>query len=773
MDAQDQRPTFYEGQYLAADDMGAVVDYGHVQSARHEIGGHSWGIVSGLTLVERPTTGAPQRCDVILTPGMAEDGFGRKLLALAPARLSETLFAGIAYDAGLDDPASNGGSPKGRLVKVWLTYDEQSGQAPAAGFGRCDADGATARVKETYRIVVGDQTNARSSISIAAQAMDAADALTRFNPSAATLYDASVPHQQFPGESDHAFWFVPIGYVRWVAAQSGTGYFADRNVPPKQGDTAIRQFRVYQGAVAERLYAPDRAIVLCDRAISPTQPGFFQSRLNSGDQAATLLDLAWVEGNLRVVGDGRLAGGALRFATKDGVDEGVPMSIERRGDVGTVTAPRSLNAVIGLVTQTNNRFAVATANGTNPTNLVEKLTVMSGGNVGVGNDTPAEALHVKGDAIRLDSTDGARTVAIRTDTPLRVSLETATSDLHLRTTGTTGNVVINPDATNGNVGIGTATPAYKLDVKSKGIKLGLEDNGGGQLILVNNPNDNKVWLEGYNTAGTGSANAMLLTGWHGNNLPRLVLGADITQIDGKVGIGVPNPAVPLHVAGPTALFDGNVGIGTTAPLAKLHVVGSQVLLDGNVAIGSAPPTQKLHVQGEFALVEGLASERAYIGGDGIAGDVQLGSLNPSITYITCWNAASNSTMSIHASSFPVTSDAELKENVQPLSNALDLVQRLRGVRFDWKGKSRGKEPAALGVIAQEVALVLPEVVGSVRGHATVDYSAIVPVLIEAIKELKQENQTVKSELRQLTTLLGELAQHVGEGAPGAPARTEE
>ena len=49
-----------------------------------------------------------------------------------------------------------------------------------------------------------------------------------------------------------------------------------------------------------------------------------------------------------------------------------------------------------------------------------------------------------------------------------------------------------------------ARPAYKLDVKAKAIKLGLEDSGGGQLILKNNPGDNKIFLEAFDNAGTGT-----------------------------------------------------------------------------------------------------------------------------------------------------------------------------------------------------------------------------------------------------------------------------
>jgi len=49
---QDQRPTFFQGQYLGPDDLTAAVDYGRIQLARHSLGAHTWGIAIGLQLIE-------------------------------------------------------------------------------------------------------------------------------------------------------------------------------------------------------------------------------------------------------------------------------------------------------------------------------------------------------------------------------------------------------------------------------------------------------------------------------------------------------------------------------------------------------------------------------------------------------------------------------------------------------------------------------------------------------------------------------------------------
>jgi hypothetical protein len=90
-----------------------------------------------------------------------------------------------------------------------------------------------------------------------------------------------------------------------------------------------------------------------------------------------------------------------------------------------------------------------------------------------------------------------------------------------------------------------------------------------------------------------------------------------------------------------------------------------------------------------------------------------------------------------AFSTTVGSDINLKENVQTLPNALETVNRLRGVSFDWKKKHKG---SSIGVIAQEVEKVFPELVDehALNGMKTVNYSALIGVLIEAVKELSDK-----------------------------------
>ena len=85
------------------------------------------------------------------------------------------------------------------------------------------------------------------------------------------------------------------------------------------------------------------------------------------------------------------------------------------------------------------------------------------------------------------------------------------------------------------------------------------------------------------------------------------------------------------------------------------------------------------------------------------------------------------------------SDASLKMNVNTIDNALSKVMLLRGVEF----QRIDDESSHVGVIAQEVESVVPQVVSEVSGIKTVAYGNLVGVLIEAIKELKAEIDCLK------------------------------
>ena len=107
---------------------------------------------------------------------------------------------------------------------------------------------------------------------------------------------------------------------------------------------------------------------------------------------------------------------------------------------------------------------------------------------------------------------------------------------------------------------------------------------------------------------------------------------------------------------------------------------------------------------------------------------------------------------ITAYSTTTTSDARLKQNVRDLEGSLDKTLKLRGVKFDWIDESKSKDN--LGFIAQEVEEVIPEVVKDITNidgeeHKVVNYQAVVPVLVEAIKEQQSLINRLEARLNEL------------------------
>ena len=92
------------------------------------------------------------------------------------------------------------------------------------------------------------------------------------------------------------------------------------------------------------------------------------------------------------------------------------------------------------------------------------------------------------------------------------------------------------------------------------------------------------------------------------------------------------------------------------------------------------------------------------------------------------------------------SDASEKENITTIKNALHLVSRMRGVNYVRKDTGESK----VGVIAQEMKEVLPQVVSDFEGSIGVTYGNIVGVLIEAIKEQQKQLDELKNNIDNST-----------------------
>jgi hypothetical protein len=130
---------------------------------------------------------------------------------------------------------------------------------------------------------------------------------------------------------------------------------------------------------------------------------------------------------------------------------------------------------------------------------------------------------------------------------------------------------------------------------------------------------------------------------------------------------------------------------------------------------------------------------------------------------------------VRAQAFVHFSDMRFKTNVEEITDALNIVQQLKGKKYEWKDNINGVPTSekisggrkVIGLIAQEVKRVLPEVVvADKNGYLSLNYTDMVPVLIEALKQhveaSKQDKSEIKDSISELRAMVDELSQRSGD-----------
>ena len=106
-----------------------------------------------------------------------------------------------------------------------------------------------------------------------------------------------------------------------------------------------------------------------------------------------------------------------------------------------------------------------------------------------------------------------------------------------------------------------------------------------------------------------------------------------------------------------------------------------------------------------------------------------------------------------------SSDKRLKTNITMLSSALSNVLQLNGYSYHWMDTKQRGDEKQIGVIAQEIKALYPELVREdTDGYLSVNYSGLVPVLIEATKEQQAQIEELKQKNTELKTLLSDVKQ---------------
>ena len=94
-----------------------------------------------------------------------------------------------------------------------------------------------------------------------------------------------------------------------------------------------------------------------------------------------------------------------------------------------------------------------------------------------------------------------------------------------------------------------------------------------------------------------------------------------------------------------------------------------------------------------------------------------------------------------------SSDKRLKDNIKPIENALSKIESIGGYSFDWNDKQQTYTGTDIGVIAQEIEAIAPElVIDRETGFKAVKYEKLVAILIEGIKELSAKVNELENKL---------------------------
>lgn len=100
---------------------------------------------------------------------------------------------------------------------------------------------------------------------------------------------------------------------------------------------------------------------------------------------------------------------------------------------------------------------------------------------------------------------------------------------------------------------------------------------------------------------------------------------------------------------------------------------------------------------------------------------------------------------IKATSYITYSDETLKRDIKPIRNSIDKIRLMRGVTY----KTHKSSKPEIGLIAQEVNKIVPEVVDTTSGLLGIDYSRLTPILIEALKEQQKQIDELKLQISVL------------------------
>src|SRR5438309_257748 len=506
-----ERLNYYEGEFLGATDFQAEQEYHRDMRRRHNVGQHTWGIVSGLDLVLIPnglTAANGPAVDIYVQPGMAIDGFGREIVVLNKTQLTQDLFA----------PYANVSIPGSQTMYLWISYAQLMLQPPTDACTRINQPNAFGRFQEAFALTATKDATGPTNDLIVVDGKSLPAPVAPGSPAPppplpgdiVVPNDDSIPYQEFATDDSNVNWYIPIGQVSW---DPSTGLFENR------ADLAVNG-RQYAGNVTAEVLSPSSSLTIQNRFAPnplPNSPTATNGQFYGGVAVEVVGSLQvdrLLEARLNVLIDGTAdpANNKLSPLTinASSADQSLVQFRDASGtpkwsiwETPPATNPPGLN-----FGETDNSGKPTTTD----------LFLQKGGNVGIGTSNPTQNLSING-GLNIDSAK---------------------------------------QNTGGNVGVGTGTPMASLDVAS-----GLLHVGGTTTPVVNKQQG--AYL-GWNalTGGTGETDfinnqglgaggfAFMNIAPNSPNPPSTLM---VITGSGNVGIGTPMPTAQLEVTG-TVKFQG-------------------------------------------------------------------------------------------------------------------------------------------------------------------------------------------------------------------------
>lgn len=356
------------------------------------------------------------------------------------------------------------------------------------------------------------------------------------------------------------------------------------------------------------------------------------------------------------------------------------------------------------------------------------------------------------------------------------------------------------------------TGFYNIAIGQGALRANTTGNGNlaiGLTTAINNITGSENTVVGYGgeLGATNLTNATAIGAYAQSDCSNCLVLGSVSGVNGapadvNVGIGTTAPKMPLSfrssLGGKLSLFQSSAtnyyGIGIQNSLLQLHSdfavsdiafgYGSSTAFtetmrikgNGNVGIGTKTPNNSLEIHTNSTIAKSqlylYETEDDYarlrmsnLGNNGNFWDVagKTGAA-PSTSFLNFYyQGIGSNVLSLRGDGSAVltgvltqNSDMRLKRDIHPLNHSLQKLQQINGYNYYWKDQQKSQQ-LQTGLLAQEVQKVFPEMVSKdEQGILSVNYSGLIPVLVEAVKEQQQQISELKMQVNELRELKNEL-----------------